>query len=323
MAQEPQSIQVVAVVGPTATGKSDLAIELARYFDGEVVNADSMQVYQGMDIGTAKVPVSQRRVPHHLLDIWPISTVASVSDYQALARAAIADIASRGKVPVVVGGSGLYVAAVIDDLRFPGTDSQVRQRWQDELDRIGSAALHQQLAELDPTSAAAILSGNGRRIVRALEVIELTGGPYAAYLPTGIPYYSSVQIGLACRREQLDRRIGDRVDRMWELGLVDEVRDLANGGLRQAPTASRALGYAQVLGMLAGETDEEFARCDTVRATRKFARRQEAWLRRDQRIRWIDANLSPGGNGSSRSFSAALAACGDETSHTRTQTAYP
>jgi tRNA dimethylallyltransferase len=281
---------VIAVVGATATGKSGLGIALARALGGEVVNADSMQLYQGMDIGTAKEPQAARHgVPHHLLDIWPVTRAANVADYQKLARAAIDDIIARGRVPVLVGGSGLYVRAALDDLHFPGTDTATRARLTDELARLGPAALHARLATLDPDAAAAILPGNGRRIVRALEVIELSGRPFTATMPSYAQVRPAVQIGLTLPRPELDLRIAARVDRMWQAGFEAEVRRLAAQGLREGPTASRALGYQQLLRHLDGECTLDDARAETIKATKRFARRQESWFRRDPRVRWLDA----------------------------------
>jgi tRNA dimethylallyltransferase len=281
---------VVAVVGPTAVGKSGLSLRLAEALGGEVINADSMQLYRGMDIGTAKLPADQRRgVPHHLLDIWDVTQTASVSEYQRLARRAIDDIRARGRVPVVVGGSGLYVRAVLDNLDFPGTDPAVRDRLEGELAELGAAALHARLARVDPAAAAAILPGNGRRIVRALEVTELSGRPFSATLPDYQSVYDVVQLGVRVPRPQLDERIADRVAAMWRAGFVAEVRGLAGAGLRDGRTASRALGYAQVLRFLAGEWSQEQAAAQTVRATQRFARRQESWFRRDPRVIWLDA----------------------------------
>jgi tRNA dimethylallyltransferase len=279
---------VIAVVGPTAAGKSDLSLLLARALDGEVVNADSMQLYRGMDIGTAKLPPAERAgIPHHLLDIWPVTRAASVSEYQVLARAAIADIQRRGKTAILVGGSGLYVRAAIDDLQFPGTNAELRASLEDELDRVGAAALHGRLAVQDPAAAAAILPSNGRRIVRALEVIQLSGRPFTATLPDYESVIPAIQIGVTLPRPELDGRVAGRVDRMWQLGLVGEVRRLAGEGLRDGRTASRALGYAQVLRFLDGEWTEAAAAAQTVQATRRFVRRQESWFRRDPRVRWL------------------------------------
>jgi len=281
---------VIAVVGATATGKSGLGIQLARALGGEVVNADSMQLYAGMDIGTAKEPEAARQgVPHHLLDIWPVTQAANVADYQKLARAAIDDIAARGRVPVLVVGSGLYVRAALDDLHFPGTDTATRARLTDELARLGPAALHARLATLDPDAAAAILPGNGRRIVRALEVIEISGRPFTATMPSYEQVRPAVQIGLTLPRPGLDLRIAARVDRMWQAGLEAEVRRLAAQGLREGITASRALGYQQLLRHLDGECTLDEARAETIKATKRFARRQESWFRRDPRVHWLDA----------------------------------
>jgi tRNA dimethylallyltransferase len=279
------------VVGATATGKSRLAIELACALGGEVVNADSMQLYRGMDIGTAKEPPAARRgVPHHLLDVWPVTRTANVADYQELARAAIEDITARGRVPVLAGGSGLYIRAALDDLHFPGTDDGTRARLEAELGRLGPAALHARLAGLDPAAAATILPGDGRRIVRALEVIEISGRPFTATMPGYDRGRPAIQIGLTLPRPELDRRIADRVDRMWQGGFEAEVRGLVRAGLREGRTASRALGYQQMLRYLDGECTLEAAREETVKATRRFARRQESWFRRDPRVRWLDAS---------------------------------
>jgi tRNA dimethylallyltransferase len=278
---------LIAIVGATATGKSDLAVDLALALDGEVVNADSMQLYRSMDIGTAKLTAAERRgVPHHLLDVWDVAKTASVAEYQVLAAEAIADIERRGKVPVLVGGSGLYIRAALNDLDFPGTDEEIRQRLEAELTANGPAPLYERLTVADPVAAAAILPSNGRRIVRALEVIEMSGQPFSATLPGydgGLP---AIQIGLRVDRPELDRRIEARVDRMWSSGFESEVRNLE--GLREGRTASRALGYQQVLRFLDGEWSLERAREETARATRRFARRQESWFRRDPRIRWLD-----------------------------------
>jgi tRNA dimethylallyltransferase len=279
---------LVAVVGATATGKSDLAVSLARALGGEVINADSMQLYRGMDIGTAKLSMTQRQgIPHHLLDIWDVTKTASVAEYQVIAAEVIDDIEARGKVPVLAGGSGLYVRAALGDLNFPGTDEKVRERLEAELAATGPAPLYERLAAWDPPAAAAILPSNGRRIVRALEVIELSGRPFSATLPGYDSGRPAVQIGLDVPRPELDRRIEARVDRMWEQGFEAEVRGLKN--LRAGKTASRALGYQQMLRFLDGEWTLEQARAQTLRATRRFARRQESWFRRDPRITWLPA----------------------------------
>ncbi|MEQ4303171.1 tRNA (adenosine(37)-N6)-dimethylallyltransferase MiaA [Plantactinospora sp. B6F1] len=281
--------RIVAVVGPTATGKSDLSIDLAKAIGAEVVNADSMQLYRGMDVGTAKLtPAERAGVPHHLLDIWAVTEPASVAAYQTLARAAVADILDRGRVPLLVGGSGLYVRAVLDEFEFPGTDPLVRARLEAELAESGPAPMYARLRAADPVAAENILPGNGRRIVRALEVIELTGAPFTAALPRPTPYYDAVQLGVDRATEALDERIALRVDRMWADGLVAETRALVERGLRDGRTASRALGYQQVLRLLDGEISEPEARADTIRATRRFVRRQRSWFRRDPRIHWLD-----------------------------------
>jgi tRNA dimethylallyltransferase len=299
--------RVIAVVGATATGKSGLAIKLALALGGEIVNADSMQLYRGMDIGTAKEPeAAWQGIPHHLLDVWPVTQTASVADYQKLARAVIDDIIARGRVPVLVGGSGLYVRAALDDLHFPGTDSGTRARLEDELGRLGPAALHARLATLDPAAAAAILPSNGRRIVRALEVIEISGRPFTATMPAygtegaqgpegpDGQTRPAVQIGLSLARPELDQAIAARVDRMWQTGFEAEVKDLVDRGLREGKTASRALGYRQMLRYLDGELTLDQARLETTKATRRFARRQESWFRRDPRVRWLDVRADAG-----------------------------
>ena len=283
------SVPVLAVIGPTAAGKSDLAVELALRIGGEIVNADSMQLYRGMDIGTAKLSVGEQRgVPHHLLDVLDVTEPATVAQFQQLARDAIADCQARGVVPVLVGGSALYVRAVLDRFEFPGTDPELRGRLEAELAEDGEAALHARLIAQDPVTASIIPASNGRRVVRALEVIELTGRPYSSELPPREYAYDTVtQIGLNVPREALYERIELRVDRMWEQGLVDEVRALEQVGLRRGRTASRALGYAQLLAYFAGECTEDEARAATVRATRRFARRQHGWFDKDERIAWL------------------------------------
>ncbi|MFF1872412.1 tRNA (adenosine(37)-N6)-dimethylallyltransferase MiaA [Streptomyces sp. CB03911] len=284
----PTPPRVVSVVGATAAGKSDLAVALARSLGGEVINTDSMQLYRGMDIGTAKLTVEERGgVAHHLLDVWDVTEAASVAEYQRLARAEIDRLLAAGRTPVLVGGSGLYVRAAVDEMEFPGTDPEVRARLERELAELGSGALHLRLAGLDPAAAVAILPSNGRRIVRALEVIEITGLPFTANLPSNTAVYDVVQIGVAVPRPELDERITLRVDRMWQDGLLDEVRALEKVGLREGRTAARALGYQQVLEHFAGGCTEDEARAETVRATKRFARRQESWFRRDERIHWL------------------------------------
>ena len=278
---------VVAVVGPTASGKTHLSEALARAVDGEVVNADSVQLYRGMDIGSAKATAEERGgVPHHLLDVLDPADEANVAVFQQRARAAIDDIRERGRVPILVGGSSLYVRAALDPLDFPGTDPAVRARWARRLDEVGPEALHAELASRDPQAAAAILPTNGRRLVRALEVVELTGRPFVATMPEPVSIYPHVvMIGLDVPRDVLDARIDERVDRMWADGLVEEVRGLP--GLAGSPTASRALGYQQVLAFLAGEITEDEAREQTKVGTRKFARRQDRMMRKDPRIHWL------------------------------------
>ncbi|MGH4011824.1 MAG: tRNA (adenosine(37)-N6)-dimethylallyltransferase MiaA [Pseudonocardiaceae bacterium] len=283
--------RAVAVVGPTATGKSDLAVELARRLDGEVINADAMQLYRGMDIGTAKLTLAERRgVRHHLLDTLEVTETASVAAYQRVARRIMEELLVAGRVPVLAGGSGLYVQAVLDDLNFPGTDPGVRTVLEAELAERGAPALYHRLRQLDPVSAGRILPTNGRRLVRALEVIQLTGRPFSATLPRpGPARYGAVLIGLDADPAVLDARVGARVDRMFTAGLVEEVHQLLPRGLREGRTASRALGYQQILAALDAGTDPACAADLTARATRRFVRRQRTWFRRDHRIRWLDA----------------------------------
>ena len=285
----PSVVPIVAVVGPTAAGKSDLALDLAEALGGEVVNTDSMQLYRGMDIGTAKLPPEQRRgIAHHLLDVLDVTETATVAEFQSWARAAVADCRARGVVPVLVGGSALYTRAVVDRFDFPGTDPGLRARLEEELAVVGAPALHRRLAERDPAAAAQILPGNGRRVVRALEVGELTGRPFSASLPAR-EYVdpATVQVGVDCPRPVLDDAIDRRVARMWDAGLVEEVRGLERRGLREGRTASRALGYQQVLEHLAGACTEQEALDATVRGTRRFARKQDTWFRKDPRTTWV------------------------------------
>jgi len=280
-------MRVIAIVGPTAAGKSALSIELAHLLNAEVINCDSMQFYRGMDIGTAKLsPAEREGVPHHLLDIWPVTETASVAVFQELARAAIEQVGARGRTPMLVGGTGLYLRAVLEEFEFPGTDPDVRARLEAELAGTGPLPLHRRLAERDPAAAAKILPSNGRRIVRALEVIELTGRPFTAALPDPTPRYASVQ--LAVDRDDLDVRVEQRVRKMWQDGLVEEVRGLLPQGLREGKTASRALGYQQVLAYLDDQCTEEEAFQATVTGTRRFVRRQRTWFRRDPAITWLD-----------------------------------
>ncbi|MBG6217478.1 tRNA dimethylallyltransferase [Arthrobacter sp. CAN_A6] len=278
---------VVAVVGPTGSGKSDLAVQLALALDGEIINADAMQFYRGMDIGTAKLPMEERGgIPHHLLDTLSIQEEASVAAYQFAARVAIAEVRKRGKAPILVGGSGLYVRAVLDCLEFPGTDSAVRQRLEEELEDKGAAALRDRLAKVDPASAARV--ADNRRLVRALEVTELTGRPFSSFMPERRYYQSAVQVGLEVDRERLRSRLATRVHTMVEDGLRSEVEQLVDQGLREGRTASRALGYAQFLKVLDGAMPEEAAVEDTIVATRRFAKRQLTWFRGDPRVDWLD-----------------------------------
>jgi tRNA dimethylallyltransferase len=278
---------VIAVVGPTGSGKSELAVRLALELDGEVINADAMQFYRGMDIGTAKVTVAERRgVPHHLLDTMDVSQEASVSDFQAQCRAVIADIHARGKRAVMVGGSGLYVRAALDVLEFPGTNPALRKRLEDACATSGLGALRERLRAVDPESAARV--SDARRVIRALEVFELTGRPFSSYMPSREYFQPAVQIGLDVDRDRLKQRLADRVHRMVDAGLLEEVRRLDRQGLREGKTASRALGYAQFLKVLDGASSVAEAAEETIVATRQFARRQLTWFRADPRILWLD-----------------------------------
>ena len=285
---------MIVIVGPTASGKSALAVELCLRLTsagtpGEVVNADSMQLYRGMDVGTAKItPNEQRGIRHHLLDVLDVSEPASVAEFQQLARAAIDGCHARGVTPVIVGGSSLYIRAVIDRLDFPGTNADVRARWEAELQARGPEELHALLVDRDPEAAAQILPSNGRRIVRALEVIELTGEPFVATLPPFESIYPDLTlIGLDVPRDVLDSRIAERVEQMWAAGFVDEVEKLRPKGLAEGPTASRALGYRQILQVLDGEITEDEARDATIAGTRAYARRQDRLFRKDPRIHWL------------------------------------
>ena len=278
---------VIAVVGPTGSGKSDLAVELALKLGGEVINADAMQFYRGMDIGTAKVTDAERKgVPHHLLDILDVTEEASVSEFQQHARAAIADIHSRGKRAILAGGSGLYVRAAVDVLEFPGTSASIRKRLEQEHADAGIAPLLERLRRVDPVSAGRL--GDARRIIRALEVFELTGRPFSSFMPNREYVQPTVQIGLEVDREILRERLAARVHRMVDRGLLAEVERLDAAGLRRGRTAPRALGYAQFLKVLDGEADVPQAAEETIVATRQFARRQLTWFRADPRIAWLD-----------------------------------
>ena len=282
----------LAIVGPTGTGKSQLALDVAERLDAEIVNADAMQFYRGMDIGTAKLPVAQRRgIPHHQLDVLDVTETATVARYQGAAAADIEAIAARGKVPVLVGGSMLYIQSLLDDWSFPTTDPAVRAKWEQRLAEIGVDRLHAELASRDPAAAASILPTDGRRIVRALEVVELTGQPFAASAPTiGTPRWDAVIIGLDCGTELLDERLARRTETMFADGLVDEVVTLLDRGLRDGVTASRALGYAQVIADLDAGGNGDAAREPTFIGTRRYVRRQRSWFRRDHRIQWLDAS---------------------------------
>lgn len=288
----------LAIVGPTGAGKSALALDVVERLSGqvsaEIVNADAMQLYRGMDIGTAKLPVAARRgIPHHQLDVLDVTETATVASYQRAAAADIEAIVARGAVPVVVGGSMLYVQSLLDDWSFPGTDPAVRARWEQQLAEVGVGMLHAELARRDPAAAAAILPTDGRRTVRALEVVELTGKPFAASAPRiGAPRWGTVIVGLDCDRTILSERLAQRTDAMFEQGLVDEVRTLLGCGLRDGVTASRALGYAQVLAALdaGGDADHlDEARQRTYLGHRRYARRQRSWFHRDHRVHWLDA----------------------------------
>ena len=286
----PITVPIVAVVGATASGKTDLSLDLAERLGGEIVNTDAMQVYRGMDIGTAKLPPRQRRgIPHHLLDTLTVRDPLTVAEFQADARAVAGRLRAGGTVPVLVGGSALYTRAILDRFEFPGTDEAVRSRLEDELAEVGSLRLHQRLATQDPEAAARILPENGRRVVRALEVIAITGRPFTASLPT-LEYADpgSVQVGVDIDRPTLDARIQQRVDQMFEAGFVAEVERLLAEGLAEGRTAGRAIGYREVAAHLAGELSLEESRERTVVATPRIARRQDSWFRHDPRSVWVD-----------------------------------
>ena len=284
---------LVVIAGATATGKSDLAVELAKKIGGEIVNADSMQLYRGMDIGTAKLTQDERRgIPHHLLDLVDVSTDVNVAWYQEQARLVIDQLLAQGIPAIVVGGTGFYIKAILDDLNFPDTDPAVREKLTLEAEKIGGDALHKRLGILDPAAAAAIPRENVRRVIRALEVIEITGKPFTANLPreNSTKYPDALQFGLTMDRELLDLRVDKRVEIMFEKGLVAEVEQLIGQGLLEGKTARAALGYAQVISMLAGDISLEQAISETKLATRQYIRRQETWFRRDQRITWLDSD---------------------------------
>jgi tRNA dimethylallyltransferase len=287
---EPPEPPIVAVVGATAAGKTGLSLDLAERLGGEIVNTDAMQVYRGMDIGTAKVPGDRRRgIPHHLLDLLEVTEPLTVAEFQGHARTAVADIRARGRTPVLVGGSALYTRAVLDLFEFPGTDPDVRGELEAELEQLGAPTLHRRLAEVDPAAAAQILPDNGRRVVRALEVVALTGRRFSATLPEHV--YAdprSVQIGVDIDRPTLDPRIEQRVRGMFDAGLVDEVSRLLDAGLADGRTARTAIGYREVTAYLAGETTLDEAIDATTAATRRFSRRQDSWYRKDPRVVWVD-----------------------------------
>jgi len=282
----------IAVVGPTATGKSDLALDLAERLGGEIVNIDAMQLYRGMDIGTAKLaPAERRGIPHHQLDVLDVTQTATVANYQQAAVRDVEAIAARGAVPVIVGGSMMYVQSLLDEWSFPATDASVRARWEAVLAEKGVAAVHAELSRVDPDAAASILPTDGRRLVRALEVVEITGRPFAASAPRiGEPRWGTHIVGVDRDTAALDDRIRLRTRLMFEQGLVDEVRGLIDMGLREGVTAPRAIGYAQVLAWLDGEYDLAEAEERTFIGTRRYVRRQRSWFRRDPRIHWVDGN---------------------------------
>ena len=283
-------MKVVVICGATATGKSDFAVSLASEINAEIINADSMQLYQGMDIGTAKIPLPDRKgIPHHLLDLLVVSEDANVAWYQEKARATISEIHSRAKNVIIVGGTGLYIKAILDDLNFPETDPVVRAELELEYASKGIAPLFERLEKLDPAAALAIAKANSRRVIRALEVIKITGKPFTANLPrvASTKYPQALQFGLVMNREILGEAIAERVDRMWQQGLVNEVEQLIAAGITTGTTAQRALGYAQVIAFKAGKISEVEAKEETQRATRQYARRQETWFSRDERIKWI------------------------------------
>ncbi|CAM3745732.1 tRNA (adenosine(37)-N6)-dimethylallyltransferase MiaA [Tsukamurella strandjordii] len=285
------TVRPVAIVGPTATGKSDLALDLAERLDGEIINIDAMQMYRGMDIGTAKLPEVERRgIAHHQLDVLDVTETATVAAYQERARADVEALLAAGRTPVIVGGSMMYYQALLDEWSFPATDPQVRKRFEDRLAEIGPLALHRELTALDPAAGAKILSTDGRRIVRALEVVTITGEPFAASAPEiGPARWDTAIVALDRDTDLLDARIDLRTRAMFDGGLADEVRALEAAGLREGVTASRAIGYAQVLAAFDGEYDLDQARELTFIGTRRYVRRQRSWFRRDPRVVWLDA----------------------------------
>lgn len=284
-------VRPIALVGPTASGKSALGLDLAERLGGEIINIDAMQQYRGMDIGTAKTPLSERRgIPHHRLDTLDVTETASVAAYQESAAADVEAVLARGVTPVIVGGSMMYIQSLLDGWAFPDTDPAIRARWEAVLAEEGLEGLHRRLRDADPAAAAAILPTDGRRMVRALEVVELTGRPFAASRPTiGEPRWDTLILGLRVELPWIDDRIGTRTGTMFADGLVDEVEALCGIGLRDGVTARRAIGYAQVLAAFDGEYDMTEARERTLIGTRRYVRRQRSWFGRDARIRWLDA----------------------------------
>ncbi len=286
----PEELRPIAVVGPTASGKSDLALALAEEFGGEIINIDAMQLYRGMDIGTAKLtPAERRGIPHHLLDVLDVKETATVARYQSDAIAIAENLIAAGKVPVIVGGSMMYVQSLLDEWSFPATDPEVRAKWEAVLADGGVGAVHTALVAADPVAAASILPTDGRRMVRALEVVELTGLPFAASAPQiGDPRWGTRILGVDRDTEELDTRIRLRTELMFSGGLVDEVAELVEQGLREGVTAPRAIGYAQVLAHFDGEYDLAEALERTFIGTRRYVRRQRSWFRRDARVHWLD-----------------------------------
>ena len=283
-------MKTIVICGATATGKSDLAVSLAQEIGAEIINADSMQIYKGMDIGTAKLaPADRGGIEHHMLDILAVTQDSTVAWYQELARQSVTEIHSRGKHAIIVGGTGLYIKSILDDLNFPDTDAVIRQKLTEEAKEFGIVQLFQRLEQLDPAAAAAIDQQNERRVIRALEVIEITGKPFTANLPRedSSLYPNALQFGLVMDRAELGERVEARVDRMWEAGFVAEVDRLIDEGITKATTARRALGYAQIITMRNGEISEDLAIEETKRATRQYVRRQETWFSRDARIKRI------------------------------------
>ncbi|MFT2817709.1 tRNA (adenosine(37)-N6)-dimethylallyltransferase MiaA [Leifsonia sp. A12D58] len=286
---------LITIVGSTGTGKSELSLDVAERLasaglTAEIVNADAMQLYRGMDIGTAKLPVNERRgIPHHMLDVLEVTAEATVANFQRAARAAIESIVERAAVPILVGGSGLYISSVVFDFQFPGTEPKLRAELEEDLTEHGPGAIYARLKAVDPVAAERIGASNGRRLVRALEVVTMTGQPHAAALPDEPIYWMpTTLLALRAPREELTARLDARVDAMWAAGLVDEVRSLIPHGIEHGVTASRAIGYAQALGQVRGELSEADAIEQTQQLTRRFARRQVSWFKRYAHTTWID-----------------------------------